>query len=102
MGRIRFSSTGLVCAFAAALVCAAAACNSDKLTAGKGAVGQGAVEGKVCAPTGNLWLAGADVWVVQGGAQDATVTDDVGHFLLGGVDAGTQTLHVQKGSFSTQ
>ena len=96
LGRIRF------CLIAGALLCAAAACNNDKLTAGKKAVGQGAIEGKVCAPSGNLWLAGADVWVDQGGAQDATTTDDQGHFLLGGVDAGQQTLHVQKGSFSTQ
>ena len=95
LGRIRF------CLVAGALLCAAAACNNDKLAAG-GKAGQGAIEGKVCAPSGGLWLAGADVWVVQGGAQDATTTDNVGHFLLGGVDAGTQTLHVQKGSFSTQ
>lgn len=66
-----------------------------------------AVSGRVCDPSGE-WVAGARVYApldVDGdGAVERTVettTDGDGRFLLEGLPAGTWTIHVEKGSFST-
>ncbi|OGQ20451.1 MAG: hypothetical protein A2138_26740 [Deltaproteobacteria bacterium RBG_16_71_12] len=64
--------------------------------------GSGSVEGRVCAPDGQTWLAEASVYVVRPDgtrAEDATDTD--GRYLVTGVPAGEQTVIVEKGSFST-
>ena len=62
----------------------------------------GAIAGQVCSPAGNVWLSGANAWVVQDdGSNDTTTTDANGNFLLQGVDVGNRTLNIQKGSFST-
>jgi len=63
---------------------------------------KGAIAGQVCSPAGNVWLSGANVWVVQDdGSSDTTTTDANGQFLLQNVDVGNRTLDIQKGSFST-
>ena len=63
----------------------------------------GIVDGRVCAPDGETWLAGATVWVeLADGSRVETTTDGEGRFHLEGVPAGAQTLHVQKGSFSSE
>lgn len=64
--------------------------------------GSGSVDGRVCAPDGTTWLADATVSVDRGDgttAQDTTDAD--GRYHLEGVPAGTQTVTVTKGSFST-
>jgi hypothetical protein len=64
--------------------------------------GSGSVQGRVCAPDGQTWLADATVYVERADgtrAQDAT--DGDGRYLLEGVPAGSQTVHVEKGSFTT-
>jgi hypothetical protein len=62
----------------------------------------GSVAGRVCAPDGATWLADATVWVQPpGGARTETTTDVDGRFVLDDVPVGTQTLHVQKGSFQS-
>lgn len=64
--------------------------------------GSGTVEGRVCAPDGSTWLADATVWVeLPDGTRVETTTDGDGNYSLVGVPPGTQTLHIQKGSFST-
>ena len=51
---------------------------------------------------GDLWLAEADVYVVRADdTHNGTLTDLDGNFLLEHVVPGTQTLHIEKGSFST-
>ena len=62
----------------------------------------GAVAGRVCGPDGVTWLALATVWVEPEGQDRLTATSDgEGHFRLDGVPAGAQTLHIEKGSFSS-
>src|SRR5208283_5941805 len=98
-GMTRFSMS-IIFGLTAAL--AVAACNKDGLTGDPQptptpAPEPGSIAGRVCAPNGDSWLSGAQVWVSQGGAQDSTTTNSNGDFLLGGVDAGSQTLHIQSG-----
>jgi hypothetical protein len=63
----------------------------------------GAVAGRVCAPDGETWLFDASVFVdLVGGGRVETKTDVDGRYLLMGVPVGTQTVHVEKGSFSSQ
>lgn len=62
----------------------------------------GAVAGRVCGPDGVTWLAVASVWIEPAGeARLTTSSDGGGHFRLDGVPAGAQTLHIEKGSFSS-
>jgi hypothetical protein len=62
----------------------------------------GAVEGRVCAPDGETWLAAADVYVeLANGGRVETETDGDGRYHLPNVPVGTQTLHIEKGPFST-
>ena len=65
--------------------------------------GSGIVTGRVCAPDGETWLAGAEIWVERAdGTRTATTTDAQGRYRLEGVPAGEQTLHIVKGSFSSE
>lgn len=62
----------------------------------------GIISGRVCAPDGTTWLAGADVTVtLPGGARITTTTDADGFWRLEGVPVGRQTVDIVKGSFST-
>lgn len=61
----------------------------------------GNVAGRVCAPDGETWLAGAHVWIVVNNVRYDTVTDGEGSWRLEGVPAGTHTLYIQKGSFTS-
>jgi hypothetical protein len=61
----------------------------------------GTVTGRVCAPDGRTWLAGATVYV--GDAANPTTqtqTDADGNFTLTGVPEGSQVVHVVKNSFT--
>lgn len=61
----------------------------------------GTVTGRVCAPDGQTWLAGATVFVGDEANPTAqTTTDAEGRFTLTGVPAGQQTIHVRKNSFT--
>ena len=63
----------------------------------------GAVAGRVCAPDGETWLSGAEVFVVlENGTRVAAVTDGNGAYTLSGVPVGRHTVHVVKGSFSSE
>ena len=64
--------------------------------------GTGTVEGRVCAPDGSTWLSAATVWIeLDDGTRVEATTDAEGRYRLEGAPAGTQTLHIQKGSFYT-
>lgn len=64
--------------------------------------GSGSIEGRVCAPDGETWLAEATVYVVRAdGTRAEDTTDAEGRYLVTGVPAGEQTVIVQKGSFTT-
>jgi hypothetical protein len=65
--------------------------------------GQGNVTGRVCAPDGTTWLAGADVFVeLDDGTLVETTSDGDGFYLLEGVPAGDHTLVIVKGSTTTE
>lgn len=75
---------------------------------GEGTTETGSVKGRVCDLTGDTWVVGAVAWVAidsdGDGEQDARIealTDADGYFLLEGVPLGDQTIHIEKGSFST-
>lgn len=64
--------------------------------------GMGNIEGRVCGPQGDVWLAAANVFVIRpDDSKNETTTDLDGYFTLTDVDTGTQTLYIEKGSFST-
>lgn len=64
--------------------------------------GMGHIEGRVCGPQGDVWLAGANVFVIRpDDTKNETNTDLDGFFTLTDVNAGLQTLYIVKGSFST-
>lgn len=61
----------------------------------------GTVAGRVCAGDGHTWLAGADVYVTTGAdTRVAAKSDADGRYRLQNVPVGTQTVHIEKGSFS--
>ena len=67
------------------------------------------VTGRICDPSGDGWVAGALVWAGEDLDGDGeldwyteTWTDGEGYFELENVRAGTITVHVEKGSFSTE
>jgi len=63
----------------------------------------GAVAGRVCAPDGETWLSGADVFIeLADGTRVQVTTDGDGRYNLAGVPAGRHTLHVVKGSFTSE
>ena len=63
----------------------------------------GSVRGRICSPSESSFVVGATVWVdLYGGGRVETTTDADGWFLLEGVPTGTATVHVEKGSFSTE
>jgi hypothetical protein len=65
--------------------------------------GEGAVEGRICAPDDATWVAGATVWIeFDDGTRETAITDGDGHFLLEGLPSGTFTVYVEKGSFHTE
>ncbi len=75
---------------------------------GEGTTETGSVKGRVCDLTGDTWVVGAVAWVGidtdADGEMDGrieAVTDADGYFLLEGVPLGEQTIHIEKGSFST-
>ena len=62
----------------------------------------GGVRGRVCAPSGSTWVAGATVWVtLEDGTVVHTKTDGDGWYNLADVPPGKYTVHVKKGSFNT-
>lgn len=64
--------------------------------------GSGTVDGRVCAPDGTTWLSDATVYVERSdGTRAQDTTDTEGRYSLEGVPAGTQTLVITKGSFTT-
>lgn len=64
--------------------------------------GAGSIEGRVCAPDGETWLADATVYVErEDGTRAQDSTDGEGRYTLTGVPAGEQTVVVVKGSFTT-
>jgi hypothetical protein len=61
----------------------------------------GTVTGRVCAPDGQTWLAGASVTVGDpANPTSAATTDAEGRFTLTGVPEGMQTVRVTKNSFT--
>lgn len=80
-----------------------AACNEGQLAPSPIEEGHGTISGRVCGPQGDVWLADAHVWVVRPDSSlNETYTDVDGNFTLENVLAGTQTLFIEKGSFSSQ
>jgi hypothetical protein len=62
--------------------------------------GSGTVDGRVCAPDGETWLADATVYVERpDGSRSQATTDADGHYTLTGVPAGAQVVNIEKGSF---
>lgn len=61
----------------------------------------GGISGRICAPDGDTWVAGAMVAVEHEYGATATFTDGDGFFELGGLPVGTHTVEVTKGNFST-
>jgi hypothetical protein len=61
----------------------------------------GDVQGRICAPDGETWVMGATVYVDTEWGRLETTTDQDGYFKLEGVPVGTQTVEVEKGSFTT-
>ncbi|HEY1101599.1 MAG TPA: carboxypeptidase-like regulatory domain-containing protein, partial [Myxococcota bacterium] len=62
----------------------------------------GTVAGRVCAPDGETWLSGAEVYVeLADGTRVAVTTDADGRYTLINVPVGRQTVHVVKGSFTS-
>ena len=61
----------------------------------------GDVQGRICAPDGETWVAGAVVYVDTEWGRLETITDIDGYFKLEGVPEGAQTVEVEKGSFTT-
>jgi hypothetical protein len=63
----------------------------------------GSISGRVCAGDGSTWLAGATVWVAGAGEDPriTTTSDADGRWKLDNVPAGTVTVHVEKGTFSS-
>jgi hypothetical protein len=66
------------------------------------------VSGRVCDPSGGDWIVGAYVWVAVDddgdGAEDwraEDTTDADGRFMIEGLPIGDQTVHVEKGSFTS-
>lgn len=67
----------------------------------------GIVEGRVCSPDGNTWLAEANIYVKvqnEDGTEGRveTYSDVDGRFILEGVPVGPQILLIEKGSFAGQ
>lgn len=67
----------------------------------------GIVEGRVCAPDGETWLAEANIYVKILGDDGSegrveTFSDAEGRFRLEGVPVGPQILLIEKGSFAGQ
>jgi hypothetical protein len=64
---------------------------------------KGSVTGRICAPSQNVYVAGADVWVeFNDGTRITSVTDADGYFTLEDVPAGIHTVYVSKGSFTAE
>ena len=60
----------------------------------------GGVSGRICAPSQNVYVADAEVYIeFEDGTRLSTQTDADGYFTLEGVPVGTYTVHVEKGSF---
>ncbi len=86
----------------ALLSIAALGCNDNELETTPIPEGMGSIRGRVCGPNGDIWLAEAHVFVVRTDESvNETYTDLDGRFRLTNVDAGTQTLHIEKGSFTS-
>lgn len=74
---------------------------------GSEACGIGRIDGRVCAPSEQAWIGGADV-VLTGTDCDGqpfqldTVSDSDGYFSFGQVPSGFHTLHISKGSFAAE
>ena len=67
----------------------------------------GSIHGRVCDPSQNLWLVGADVYVDVDRDGDGTIddrqetyTDAQGRYSLEGIPVGEHMVHIEKGSFS--
>lgn len=89
--------------FAALAALALTACNDSRLATAPIEEGHGTITGRVCGPSGDIWLADAHVWVVRPDSSlNETYTDLDGYFTLENVLAGTQTLFIEKGSFQSQ
>jgi len=62
----------------------------------------GSVTGRICAPSQNIYVAGATVWIsLSDGSRIETVTNADGFFTLEDVPVGEHTVFVAKGSFET-
>ena len=78
------------------------ACNDNELAPAPVEAGKGNVSGRVCGPAGDVWLSEASVYVIRpNDSRNETSTDLDGYFTLTSVDVGLQTVHIEKGSFST-
>ena len=67
----------------------------------------GILQGRICDPSGDGWVVGAEVWISLDyngdGVEDDRITgttDADGYFTLSGVPMGAHTVYVEKGSFT--
>lgn len=68
----------------------------------------GQISGRICDPSGESWLIGARAFVEIDHTGDGVIdqvveaeTDENGFFKLEGLNQGTYTVHIEKGSFTT-
>lgn len=94
---VAFSVEAVVVAGGEAVVASPFSCGTNEV-----GPGNGRVEGRVCAPDGTTWLAGAQVYIeLPNGDRISSSTDGEGRWALEGVPPGTWDVHVVAGSFES-
>jgi hypothetical protein len=79
-----------------------AACSEYGIQRNEETTGPGGVEGRICDPSGQGYVVGAEVTLTHDIGTIDTTTDASGAFTLTGVPVGSWPVDVTKGSFSTR